>query len=136
MKPWSISYYRNQHQPNSKCSCGCAEQLQKANLKIESLEKKIKLLLEENKVSFKIFHLKSKILKYLATDPKENQFKTEFSTNSSNAQLNVQTKSLFEKSVNTHENYTPPDHYDELNELPEKNVVSNSNSSLKFSQST
>lgn len=33
-----------------KCSCNCYEQLQRANLRVESLEKKLKLLTEENKV--------------------------------------------------------------------------------------
>jgi len=35
---------------NTKCYCNCSEQLQRANLRIESLEKKLKLLTEENKV--------------------------------------------------------------------------------------
>ena len=37
---------------NNKCYCNCSEQLQRANLRIESLEKKLKLLTEENKVLF------------------------------------------------------------------------------------
>lgn len=46
------------HSNNTKCSCNCSDQLQKANIKIENLEKKIKLLLEENKVKkFKTFNL-------------------------------------------------------------------------------
>ena len=37
--------------PNiKKCVCGTGDALVKANLKIENLEKKIKLLTEENKV--------------------------------------------------------------------------------------
>lgn len=44
----TTSYHSNN---NTKCSCNCSDQLQKANIKIENLEKKIKLLLEENKVS-------------------------------------------------------------------------------------
>ena len=37
--------------PNTKkCTCGTVDALVKANLKIENLEKKIKLLTEENKV--------------------------------------------------------------------------------------
>ena len=35
----------------TKCSCGTADALSKANFKIENLENKIKLLIEENKVS-------------------------------------------------------------------------------------
>ncbi len=52
---------------NTKCYCNCSEQLQRANLRIESLEKKLKLLTEENKVLFlsqwdlNYFHLDFKI---------------------------------------------------------------------------
>ena len=38
------------HSGGSKCFCSCSEQLQRANLRIESLEKKLKLLADENKV--------------------------------------------------------------------------------------
>jgi len=70
------------------------------------------------------------ILKYLASDPKENQFKSEMSTHASNAQLIAQTKSLYEKSVGHTENYNTADHYDELNVLPEKTHIT-SNSKFK-----
>jgi hypothetical protein len=128
------------HSNNGKCSCNCSDQLQKANVKIENLEKKIKLLLEENK-----------ILKYLATDPKEKEkenkpeyktqeyktaeykpaeYKTEvkpdpkLETMNSIPQL-TQTKSLYEKSVANTEFHTVPDNYDDF-EIPEKNSVSSS----------
>lgn len=103
----------NFHSTNSqKCSCGCADQLIKANLKIESLEKKIKLLMEENK-----------ILKYLASDPKEKEVKHELNSNNSNNHLNHHTKSVFEKSINQQEFMTTPDTYDDGADIPEKQIV-------------
>lgn len=66
-------------------------------------------------------------MKYLATDPKEKEFKPEpkfekLETNSSIPQL-TQTKSVYEKSVTNTEFHTVPDTYDDI-EIPEKNSVS------------
>jgi len=92
---------------NTKCYCNCSEQLQRANLRIESLEKKLKLLTEENK-----------ILKYLTSDNKEKEYKTDFSTMPSTN--GVPTKSPYEKSVGNYDLTTPHENYEDINEFPER----------------
>ena len=118
---------------NGKCGCSCSDALTKANVKIESLEKKIRLLMEENKV-----------LKYLATEAKDKEIKVEKLSEKVEKQERVEqkfekfsvekfdyqstppisqpiplTKSLFEKSVGPHD-LIPPPIDDDYFELPEK----------------
>jgi len=97
----SVGGYSTSNNQN-KCFCNCSEQLQRANLRIESLEKKLKLLTEENK-----------ILKYLTSDNKEKEFSTQPSTNG------VPTKSVYEKSIGNYD-LTPHENYEDINEFPER----------------
>jgi len=97
----SVGGYSTSNNQN-KCFCNCSEQLQRANLRIESLEKKLKLLTEENK-----------ILKYLTSDNKEKEFSTQPSTNG------VPTKSVYDKSIGNYD-LTPHENYEDINEFPER----------------
>jgi len=97
----SVGGYSTSNNHN-KCYCNCSEQLQRANLRIESLEKKLKLLTEENK-----------ILKYLTSDNKEKEFSTMPSTNG------VPTKSVYDKSIGNYD-LTPHENYEDINEFPER----------------